>query len=452
MTIEPQGGSELSQSEINAKQALWWLLNPTAAPLETFNEDVQRIVSALSTKLPDPDVDDKTLRPIEAHRRDAAELDKAKEIASYSRAKERAVEIGAEGRRVAFTSASTIKPRPVRWLWMHRMPLGEITLLAGRAGLGKSTFGSYLVAAVTKGDLRPGYFEGQPKDALIFATEDTWEYTIIPRLIVAGADMSRVHRADVMADESSAVPFNAGLDADRLVRDAIAARLDVGLVVFDPLVSALQGNKRNDGDAIRPALEKLKSMAERMGANVLALVHFNKGGNNQSALERVTGTGEFGNVVRSGLGVAENKEDGTTVLSNIKHNLAPSGLPSIVYRIDSATVPTEEGEACDVGKVVIVGETMTTVEDLMQEESDTGSQIGEAKAWLRDYLIERGEMHSQDVLKAADLEGYSRSTVQRARTALKVKTRNLQTSPRKTTWRLPDAQRDLRPFVPEQND
>ncbi|WP_329274768.1 AAA family ATPase [Streptomyces sp. NBC_01451] len=99
MSIEPQGSSELPQSEINARLALWWLLNPEAAPLESFNEDVQRLVSVLSAKLPATNADDRTQALIEAQRREAAELDKAKEIASFNRAKERALTLEEETQR-----------------------------------------------------------------------------------------------------------------------------------------------------------------------------------------------------------------------------------------------------------------------------------------------------------------------------------------------------------------
>ncbi|MEU4150840.1 AAA family ATPase [Streptomyces sp. NPDC026659] len=99
MSIEPQGSAELPQSEVNARLALWWLLNPEAAPLESFNEDVQRLVSVLSAKLPSMSADDRTQALIEAHRREAAEIDKAKEIASYNRAKERALTIEEEEQR-----------------------------------------------------------------------------------------------------------------------------------------------------------------------------------------------------------------------------------------------------------------------------------------------------------------------------------------------------------------
>ncbi|GAA2641720.1 AAA family ATPase [Streptomyces vastus] len=84
---------ELPESEINARLALWWLLNPQEKPLESHSEEVQRIVSAVSSKLAVTGVDDKTEALIEAHRRKAAELTKAKEILSYSKAQRQAVEI-----------------------------------------------------------------------------------------------------------------------------------------------------------------------------------------------------------------------------------------------------------------------------------------------------------------------------------------------------------------------
>ncbi|WP_340376450.1 AAA family ATPase [Streptomyces sp. SS7] len=90
---------ELPQSEINVRLALAWLLNPQAAPLESFNDDVQRLVAVLSSKLPTRDLDDRTQGLVEAHKREAAEIDKAKEIASYNRARQRAETIEEEEQR-----------------------------------------------------------------------------------------------------------------------------------------------------------------------------------------------------------------------------------------------------------------------------------------------------------------------------------------------------------------
>jgi hypothetical protein len=99
VTLETQGSPELPQTEINIRLALAWLLNPQAAPLESFNDDVQRLVAQLSSKLPTRDLDPDTHALIDAHKREAAEVEKAKEIASYNRARERAQTIEEEEQR-----------------------------------------------------------------------------------------------------------------------------------------------------------------------------------------------------------------------------------------------------------------------------------------------------------------------------------------------------------------
>ncbi|MCC9705546.1 hypothetical protein E4N62_09885 [Streptomyces sp. MNU76] len=84
---------ELHKSEIDIRLALAWLLNPQTAPLESFSDDVQRIVSRVASKLPTRGLDAETEARIEAFEREGAEIDKANDIVSYERAKKRAKRI-----------------------------------------------------------------------------------------------------------------------------------------------------------------------------------------------------------------------------------------------------------------------------------------------------------------------------------------------------------------------
>src|SRR5690349_3618283 len=93
-------------------------------------------------------------------------------------------------RRVQLQPAPTTM-RPVHWLWDQRLPLGALTLLAGREGIGKSTVAYALAAQITRGTL-PGRYADQPRAVAVCATEDSWEHTISPRLVAAGADLDRV--------------------------------------------------------------------------------------------------------------------------------------------------------------------------------------------------------------------------------------------------------------------
>ena len=60
---------------------------------------------------------------------------------------------GEDSRRIRLTPASAFKIKRVQWLWDGRVPLGEITLVAGREGSGKSTFLAWLARAITRGEL-----------------------------------------------------------------------------------------------------------------------------------------------------------------------------------------------------------------------------------------------------------------------------------------------------------
>jgi hypothetical protein len=90
----------------------------------------------------------------------------------------------------------------VRWLWEGRLPLGELALSPGRGGIGKSTFHAWLAAQITNG-LLPGEYMGTPRAVVVMTTEDSWARTVIPRLMVAGANLKLVYRVDVMTEADS---------------------------------------------------------------------------------------------------------------------------------------------------------------------------------------------------------------------------------------------------------
>lgn len=140
-------------------------------------------------------------------------------------------------RRVKLTPASEIGPLPVRWLWQDRIPIGEITLTAGFAGVGKSTFHAYIIAGVTTGTLA-GVHEGTPQPVNICAREDSWQRSIVPRLMAAGADLDLVYRAEVETGEGRLAKVTLPADNDAL--EAEIQRLGVALVSVDPLLSAIE--------------------------------------------------------------------------------------------------------------------------------------------------------------------------------------------------------------------
>src|SRR5215210_2756812 len=110
-------------------------------------------------------------------------------------------------RRARLTRASDIVIKPVRWAWDDNggpIPAGSLTSTAGREGTGKSSFGVWATAQITRGTL-PGAYFGQPRPVFYVAVEDSWTYTLAPRLTAAGADLDLVFRFEVVNDTDDEV-------------------------------------------------------------------------------------------------------------------------------------------------------------------------------------------------------------------------------------------------------
>lgn len=330
------------------------------------------------------------------------------------------------GRRVRLTPASTIKPLPVRWLWTDRIPVGEVTLTPGRGGLGKSTFHAWLIANITRGRLS-GACQGTPRPCIIAAAEDSWQRTIVPRLIAAGADLALVYRVDVLTEGDAELSLTLPEDCDALAAEI--GRIGAAVLSVDPLMSTIAGSLDTHKDReVRHALEPLARLADRTGCAVLGNAHFNKS-SGSDPLSLVTGSAAFGNVARAALGFARDPEaeDGSCVISQIKNNLGRLDLPSLRYVIQPATVDTEEGPA-EVGRFLMTGESARSVADILSDrgDEDDPSERDAAVEWIRHYLSDEsraGEAGAGDVLKAGKANGYAERTLQRARKRAGVETR-----------------------------
>jgi AAA domain len=343
----------------------------------------------------------------------------------------------ANARKLVLTAASTIKPRRVRWLWASRLALGSLALLAGMEGLGKSTLAYWLVARITRGEL-PGEYEGTPRGVLICASEDSWEHTIVPRLIAAGADLTRVFRVEVVTADD--VHLGLSLPRDLRAVERAAREADAALLLLDPLMSRLADDldTHRDGD-VRRALEPLVALADRAGMAVLGLIHHNKSGSTDP-LQLVMGSKAFTAVARSVHTVIADPDDETVarrLFGTPKNNLGRSDLPVLAFTIESHAVPTDDGDAWTGRLAWADAEVGGTIADAMRRAADTGEDrtaTSEAVEWLRQYMVMQGtRVPSADVKLAARKEGHSDSALHRARKHLRL-TVEQENFPRRTFW------------------
>lgn len=342
----------------------------------------------------------------------------------------------APARRLTLVPASSITPRRVEWLWTDRIPLGEVTLTPGRAGLGKSTYHAWVIAQVTRGTLS-GIHHGHPRSAIIAASEDSWARTIVPRLIAADADLDRVFRVEVVSTETDTARLSLPADC-ALLAELIPAH-DVALVSLDPLMSVIHASiDTHRNSEVRTVMEPLSRLADATGAVFLGNAHFNKSAGTDP-LALITGSAAFGEVIRAAVGFARDPEadDGSFVLSQIKNNLGRLDLPSLRYVIESTTVDTKDGPA-EVGRFCLLGESERSVADILGDRADAGEpgERDQAAEWLTGYLIDKGgEAAFADLSKAARANGHAERTVRRAasRAGVQITSSGF---PRRTVWSL----------------
>jgi hypothetical protein len=347
-------------------------------------------------------------------------------------------------RAIKLTYADTITPKPVKWLWEGRLASGTLTLLAGREGIGKTTCAYTLVADVTRGRLA-GTCAGQPKKVIVAAGEDSWEHTIVPRLMAAEADLSCVARVDVVT--SDGVPSMPSLPRDVEALAATVTAEGAALILLDPLISRLDSKLDTHKDAeVRQALEPLVKLADDTGAVVLGIIHVNKG-SSKDPLNTVMGSRAFTAVARAVLFVAEDPESDTgRVLGQVKNNLGRSDLPTLTFEIDNTLVANTTDGDIYTGKLRWTGETEQTIRDVVEAAASGGdkTRTKDAAQWLKQFLTQHhGVAQSSLIKKAGGDAGHSESTLKRARRQVGVTTESTKTFPRITFWLLPGVEVDL---------
>lgn len=109
----------------------------------------------------------------------------------------------------------------------------------------------------------------------------------------------------------------------------------------------------------------------------------------------------------------------STNATTSKTNGQSLDVPSLACRIEEAQVPADDGATTSVGRVAWLGESDTTVRDLLQrtpQADEDRSEREEVADWLVDFLVTNGgEAPAKDVMKAGQAEGYSRDALKRAK-------------------------------------
>lgn len=338
---------------------------------------------------------------------------------------------------VELIDASTIKPKPIRWLWPGWLARGKLHVIAGAPGTGKTTAALSWCASITRGTAFPdGTRPAKPGRVLIWSGEDGSDDTLVPRLQAAGADLARVQFVGEVSEDGKRFAFDPAHDVQTLAA-ALASSDEIALILIDPLVSAVAGDSHKNAE-VRRGLQPLVDLAQRVGAALLGVTHYTKGTQGRDPLERVTGSIAFGALARLVFGTVRQKvEDDDApprfLLARVKSNIGPDG-GGFSYGFQQA----DNGDGV-ITNLIVWGEAVAgTARVLMAEaEAEPDDEEGhDAASFLQDLLVARA-VPTKEVFREAEGAGYSRDQMKRAKRKLKAIARKHGMGGG-WTWQLPD--------------
>jgi putative DNA primase/helicase len=336
---------------------------------------------------------------------------------------------------VVLVCGSTLEPKPISWLWTYWLALGKVHVLAGPAGQGKTTIALAFAATVTAGGRWPDGSQCKPGNVLVWSGEDDAADTLLPRLLKAGADPSRVYFVSGTRTDGEVTPFDPARDLAHLLH-AVDEIGGVTLLIVDPIVSAVAGDSHKNTE-VRRALQPLVDLAAICGCAVLGITHFAKGGQGSDPTQRVIGSIAFGAVARVVMVAAKVRSEGdqvTRVLARSKSNIGPDD-GGFEYFVEQA----ELSNGIEASYIAWGNAVAGTARELLTEPEDAEGESGDtndACDLLRGELTADCWTSSKLASKALQDAGFTKKQIWSASKKLRV-TRTKDGMAGGWLWRLP---------------
>jgi putative DNA primase/helicase len=343
-------------------------------------------------------------------------------------------------------AASTYEMRGIMWFWNNRFAIGKLGLIGGLPDRGKGLITSHMIAKATMGGDWPcGEGRAIRGNVLILTAEDDIEDTIIPRLVAAGADLTRVHIVKMVRQDGDKRMFSLVTDL-ALLRQKIDEIGDVVLIVIDPISAYLGVGKIDAYRAtdVRGMLSPLTDMAAEKKLLIIGVMHFNKKADVHNAMLRIADSLAFVAAARHCYVVVDDPEKNRRLFVKARNNLAPD-MAALSYTVDTITVgkDSDTRETISAPHVVWGSEHVhvTATEAMQAEETATGSSSHSgardtAKKFLAEILA-NGPVPKGDIEEAAEANCIATRTLERAKTDLGIVARKAGIKGG-WTWQLPE--------------
>ena len=300
--------------------------------------------------------------------------------------------------------ASTVKIKPIKWIWPGILAQGKLVFLAGDPGLGKSQVSLFICAIISSGGQWPVSDEICTKgNVLILSAEDGAEDLIVPRLKAVNADLEKIHiiQSVELSDGNEKI-FDLTSDVEQLKNEAVRIG-NVKIIIIDPISAYLGKIDSHRNTEVRDALNPIIKFADEIGACLLCVTHLNKGGSG-NALSRVTGSIAFAAAARACFVVTRDPNDpDRRLMLPLKNNLAKDTY-GFAYRIELKDLSGIEITcvAWEPDKIDL------SAEEVLSTQGGNSENRAFAESFLKEELKDGFEIPCKGLYERAEEHGISR--------------------------------------------
>lgn len=292
------------------------------------------------------------------------------------------------------------KERKITWLWNPYIPRGEVTLLDGDGGVGKTTMMLRIAFDAMMGGEMPNEYRMRGGASVLYISLEADAFGVTMPVLKRMGLTDKAHfyhvKSLVELDEEGVA------EIEKVIREK-----EIDLVVIDSLVDYLpEATDMNDyKHASKMGLYLREKIAQPCNCAVVLMRHLTKGSKDKM---RYRGMGSQGwhKGARSQLVVTESEEEeGCVVVVQTKSTYARRG-PSMLFGFKEI-----EGR----GTVEWIGltdedeQSITATQGGGKKENKTDKE--DAAKWLREYLGD-GKKHSYEQIKEdAEKRGFSQRAI-----------------------------------------
>lgn len=247
------------------------------------------------------------------------------------------------------------------WLWEPYLVKGEITILDGDPGCGKSFLCQMIAKAIIDGTHLPGdKFKRTPGVVMYLDLENSAARVTKPRLVSNGAK-----NLNLFFQEERIVPLNNEYNLNLL--DEAMAKLKPQLFVVDTLATYVGSSDLNKTNEVSLVLNNIKALIRKHDCSAILIRHTVKK-SGIGGLQRGMGSNTINGIARTTLSVFNMPGTGIKAMTNPKNNLAEVEQ-NLTYQVTSDPVDEKKAIFEWLGPTQLTSGELASIQAQMENEA-----------------------------------------------------------------------------------